>query len=127
MATRFLHMSWLCSRLLHTVLPDDVRAPARAAGEHPVALETVGVSTRRMRYLAPGVRCPVRLGAHLALGYLNQFAENMVAGRGFIALAATIFGQGRPLPVFLACVLLVRLIQSPFGFRVSVSRPSSHL
>lgn len=79
----------------------------RAAGEHPTALDTLGVSTRKIRYisyLGSGVLCGLA-GTHLSLGYLNQFTENMVAGNGFIALAAAIFGQGHPLRILAACIL----------------------
>lgn len=79
----------------------------RAAGEHPAMLETAGVSPRRMRYYASLASAALAglAGVHLALGYLNQFAENMAAGRGFIAIAATIFGAGKPIPVYGACLL----------------------
>lgn len=79
----------------------------RAAGEHQTALDTVGVSTRKVQYIAyigSGVLCGLA-GTHLSLGYLNQFTENMVAGNGFIALAATMFGQGNPARVLIACLL----------------------
>lgn len=74
----------------------------RAAGEHPEALETAGVSVLYMRYLSStlcGIFCALA-GAHLSLGYLTMYAPNMSAGRGWIAIAASILGKNNPLGVF---------------------------
>lgn len=79
----------------------------RAAGEHPEALATVGISPDRVKYqaaLTSGAFCGLG-GCHLAIGYLNQFVENMTAGRGFIALAAVTFGRGNPARILFATVL----------------------
>lgn len=79
----------------------------RAGGEHFAALDSVGVGSRKFKYLAyigSGILCGLA-GAHLSLGYLNSFTENMVAGNGFIALAATIFGRGNPVRILSACLL----------------------
>jgi ABC-type uncharacterized transport system permease subunit len=78
----------------------------RAVGEHPVAAASVGVPVARVRYLAvalSGLLAGLG-GAYLALDQ-HQFTDGMTAGRGFIALAATIFGRWDPVRAGLACLL----------------------
>ncbi len=79
----------------------------RAAGEVPAAADTAGVSVARVRWIgtivaggAAGVG-----GAFLSIGQLGLFVEQMSSGRGFIALAAVIFGGWRPLGVLGACLV----------------------
>ena len=75
-----------------------------ASGEHPMALETIGRSVARVRYLAivlGGALCGLA-GAFLSIENSNSFTEGMTGGRGFIALAANIAGGWRPGGVFLA-------------------------
>jgi simple sugar transport system permease protein len=79
----------------------------RAAGEHPRAAETVGLSVYRIRYTAviiSGVLAGLG-GAFLSIGFVNSFNERMTNGAGFIALAALILGNWRPKGIILACLL----------------------
>lgn len=79
----------------------------RASGEDPTALEAAGVSVLPLRYgavIVSGVFCGVG-GAFLSLSLLTSFLEGMTAGRGYIALAAVIFGAWRPLRAYGAAVL----------------------
>jgi simple sugar transport system permease protein len=78
----------------------------RAVGEHPVAAASVGVPVNRVRYLAVALSGMIAGlgGAYLALDQ-HQFTDQMTAGRGFIALAATIFGRWDPARAGLACLL----------------------
>ncbi|NLI53648.1 MAG: ABC transporter permease [Clostridiales bacterium] len=79
----------------------------RAIGDHPRAAATVGINVRVYRYVAVvvcGMLCGMA-GAYLSIVQNNLFVNNMVAGRGFIALAANIFGGWNPLGSFLASLL----------------------
>jgi simple sugar transport system permease protein len=79
----------------------------RAVGEHPHAAETVGVDVYVMRYagvLISGVLAALG-GAFLAVSYLAQFTKLMTAGRGFIGLAAMIFGRWNPWGAMFSCLL----------------------
>ncbi len=79
----------------------------RAAGENPHALDTAGVSVVWMRYRAMiicGALCGMA-GAYLSIAQNAQFVRDMTAGRGYLALAALVFGKWRPLTALYACLL----------------------
>ena len=79
----------------------------RSAGENPLAAETAGLSVIRTRYLAVMASGSLAAmgGAFLSIGFVNSFTQNMTAGRGFIALAALIFGRWRPWGALAATLL----------------------
>jgi simple sugar transport system permease protein len=79
----------------------------RAVGESPGAVDTAGVSVAGTRYRAlivSGALCGLS-GAYLSIAHNAAFIRDMSAGKGYLALAALIFGQWRPLPTLGACLL----------------------
>ncbi len=93
----------------------------RAVGEHPQAADTAGVNVRLLRYLcviSSGLLSGLA-GAYLALGVAGVFNANMTDGRGYIALAAMIFGKYNPLGAAVACLI--------FGLGYGLSLPLQDL
>ena len=126
--TLLVYVSWLMVIVTYVVI---YRTPLgfwmRAAGENPESLRAAGKSPEKMKYLA-SVLCGLfsgLAGAHLSLGYLTMFTENMSASRGFIAVACVIFGSSNPKRVFLAALLFGFI--DALGMRVQSFNISSNL
>jgi simple sugar transport system permease protein len=79
----------------------------RAVGENPHAVDTAGISVNGLRYQAvviSGVLCGVA-GTYLSTAASSGFVRDMTAGKGYLALAALIFGKWKPVPTLCACLL----------------------
>jgi simple sugar transport system permease protein len=120
-------MIWLSFLLVivahFTLFRTPIGLRLRSVGEHPRAADTVGISVYGIRYAAvilSGILAALG-GAYLSVGFVGSFNEGMTNGRGFIALAAVIFGNWRPFGAFAAALLfgastaLSFRLQQPWG------------
>ena len=113
-------LTWVALLLVPLMAVFLFRTPAglrlRSVGEKPRAAETVGVQVIRTRYVAvigSGLLAGLG-GVYLSIALLGSFSQNMTDGRGFIALAAVIFGNWRPLGALAAALL--------FGFSSALAQ-----
>lgn len=89
----------------YSATPSGLRT--RFAGEHPRALAAAGIGVLKTRWAAvcwSGALAGIG-GAMLSIYLSSSYSRNMTAGRGFMALAALIFGKWKPVPAVLACLL----------------------
>ncbi len=104
----FVYLTWLLVVVMWVLV---YRTPwgfrVRAAGEHPGALQTAGISPVKMKWQASvlcGALCGLA-GAQLALGNVTMFSEGMSNSRGYVAFACVIFGAANPGKTYLAALM----------------------
>ena len=79
----------------------------RVVGENPDAAESVGINVKKIQYTALAISGALAAmgGAYMSMGYMDKFARDMTAGRGFIALAAEALGRGTPVGTLAASLV----------------------
>jgi simple sugar transport system permease protein len=102
----------------------------RAVGENPQAIDALGMNVTRMRfiYTVVGAIFMAIAGAHLSLGYLQGWADNITGGRGWIAIALVIFSTWNPLRAVLGALLFGGINAIQFRMQAAgTTLPSSFL
>jgi len=122
-----VYVSWLMVGLVAFML---YRTPLgihmRSVGEHLEASETAGIPVKRVQYIALllGGALAGLAGAQLSVGNLTLFTDNMINGRGFIALAAVFFGAARPGLTAIGCFIFGMFEILQFRLQTSTSIPA---
>lgn len=116
----FLYITYGVLILLHvTLFHTRAGLRVRAVGEHPAAADTVGIRVRGTRYTAVLIGGLIAgiAGASFTLGSVGAFGKNITSGKGYIALAAVIFGGWRPVGALAAALLFgfADALQSELG------------
>lgn len=103
-----VYLALLCMPVCHYVLyHTELGLRVRAVGENPRAADTLGINVPRVRYGATlfGGLMAGLAGGYLSIGQLSVFVEDMASGRGFIAIAAVVFGKRNPVGALLASLV----------------------
>lgn len=101
------YLSFLCVGLVYFLI---FRTPLglriRSVGENPDAASSVGINVTKIRFITLAISGVIASlgGAYMSMGYLSWFARDMMAGRGFMAIAAQNLGGAAPIPTLLAAI-----------------------